>query len=133
MLIPFVLFVTIGTYSNLELNFKNKVLSTSQELGYENISNQEDAKLLTNEVLQNIEMTLSGDTSMDSYIVLWNPNLFMPRNGVTYNGNYYVRENWENDNLDKILLESKILVSNQNFDQPGIKKTKFKNYYFYTK
>ena len=133
LLIPVIVFFTIGIYSNLELNFKNKILSTSQELGYENISDQEDAKLLTNEVLNNIEMILSGDTSQDSYIVLWNPNLFMPRNGVTYNSNFYVRENWEHDNLDKILLRSQIFVTNQNFDQSGIKKTKFKNFYIYTK
>ena len=133
LLIPVIVFFTIGIYSNLELNFKNKILSSSQELGYENISHQEDAKLLTNEVLNNIEIILSGDTSRDSYIVLWNPNLFMPRNGVTYNSNFYVRENWENDNLDKILSRSQIFISYQNFDQPGINKTKFKNYYIYTK
>jgi len=133
LLIPFIVFFTIGIYSNLELNFKNKILSTSQELGYQNISDQEDAKLLINEVLNNIEMILSGDTSRDSYIVLWNPNLFMPRNGVTYNSNFYVRENWEHDNLDNILLRSQIFVTNQNFEQSGIKKTKFKNFYIYTK
>jgi len=134
LLLSFIfIFISFGTFSNLELNFENKLFAAPNNLGYQNIDNQEDAKLLVDEVIKTIETSLKEQEEQDSYVVFWNPNLFIPRNGVTYNANFYVRESWDNDNLNKILEEADFFVSDQEFNQQNIVKLKVENFYIYQK
>lgn len=132
ILISFVfLIITFGTYSNLEQNFQNKIFITPNNLGYENISNQNDVKSLIGEVVQKIDMIIKDNDNQNTYDVYWNPNLYIPRNGVTYFNKFYVRESWDNDNLSMILEKADFYVTNQEFEQPNIIRFKVKNLYIY--
>ena len=61
-------------------------------------------------VVESIEelYTLKGG---EYNLVLWDPSYGMPRNGVTYNSFFNVREKWDGNSLETILKKSDFYVS----------------------
>ena len=66
-------------------------------------------------------------------IVYWDPNLFIPRNGVTYDERFYIREYWDSREIIEILDYSDIYVTYENFQVDGINKKEVGNYILYYK
>ena len=69
--------------------------------------------------------------SKDKNIVYWNPNLFIPRNKVTYLSNFEVREYWGSENLEKILNEADFYVTNTDLYLDNVNKIKINNFYIF--
>ena len=65
--------------------------------------------------------------------VYWDPNLFIPRNGVTYYEDFYIREYWDSKEIDEILNESDIYVTYENIQIDGINKKEAGSYVLYYK
>lgn len=132
MFIPFYLFICLGIYSNLQSNMNARLFAPPQSLGYVDIENKEDAIKLVEDTISVIEKDLEKKDNDKIYIVLWDPNLYLPRNGVTYRGNFFVRENWVNEEIDELLNTAEYVVTYENLNVPGLKKVKVKNYYLYS-
>ena len=65
-------------------------------------------------------------------LVLWDPSLGMPRNKVTYNSFFYVRENWEGSDLEIILKKSDFYVTKEKIASENYKIYKVQDFYIYT-
>ena len=126
-------FLIIGNVSNISNHHKNKLFSANYKLGYEQINNEEQAVALVDKVLANIKQIYLENKSLGENKVYWNPNLFIPRNNVTYVDNFFVREYWGPDDLSIILSEADIYVTNEDLEPTNFKKIKVENYYIYYK
>ena len=80
-------------------------------LGYENVPNSVSAINQLNETVNVLERILLENNKKNT--VYWNPNLFIPRNGVTYNGDFYIRELWGVGELESLLDEDYVYVTNE--------------------
>tara|TARA_A100001015_G_scaffold49707_1_gene54840 strand:- start:751 stop:1077 length:327 start_codon:yes stop_codon:yes gene_type:complete len=66
-------------------------------------------------------------------VVYWDPSIGMPRNNVTYQGQFDVRENWEGHDLDYILEFSDFYVTKNDLNFDKYNKFTEKDYFIYTK
>lgn len=130
--IPFYLFICIGIYSNLNSNMNSRLFATPNNLGYTDIETKDEAIKLVNDTLTLIEEDLAKKSSNITNVVLWDPNLYLPRNGITYNSNFFVRENWNNQEINELLNIAEYVVTYENLNSSTFKKVKIKNYYIYT-
>ena len=130
-LIFVILFIVVGNISNMNTHYENKKFSANYKLGYEQIEDEQQAILLTDKVLLNVKKVYTENKYLDKKKVYWNPNLFIPRNNVTYIDNFYVREYWGPDDLDIILFEADIFVTNEEINLYEYKQIKVENYYIF--
>ena len=131
--ILFCLLLIIGNFSNIHSHHENKLFSANYKLGYTQITNEKEAIFLVDDVLNSIKELYLENESLDKNVVLWNPNLFIPRNKVTYFSNFFVREYWGQDDLNLILSEADIFVTNEPISSSGFKQLKVNNYYLFYK
>ena len=66
-------------------------------------------------------------------VVYWDPSIGMPRNNVTFQGQFDVRENWEGHDLDYILEFSDFYVTKNDLNSDKYNKFAEKDYFIYTK
>lgn len=133
LLIVFILMIVGGIVGNIDRHYSDKKFVANYELGYENISSPEDAILQIDLVINKLQELYEENAQFDKKLVFWNPNLFLPRQGVTYSNNFYVREQWVNGDIDEILLTSDFYVTNENIDSTNVKSQRISNYIIYFK
>jgi len=126
-----ILLLILGNLSNIQVHNENKSFQANYKLGYQQIENKDSAINLVNEIVKQIEIIYSEEESKDKNIVYWNPNLFIPRNKVTYLSNFEVREYWGSENLEKILNEADFYVTNTDLYLDNVNKIKINNYYIF--
>ena len=70
---------------------------------------------------------------MNKNLVYWHPDLITPRNKVTYNENFYVREYWGDKNKVNIAIEeADIFVTYTDYEiSDSIVKKNIENFYIY--
>lgn len=129
----FLLGLVIGNISNISEHYNNKVFIANYKLGYEEINTEEQALELVGEVLFRIKSIYQQEKLLDKNKVLWNPNLFIPRNEVTYIDHFYTREYWGPDDLNIILSEADVYVTNEDLPSLSFNKVNVKNYYLFYK
>ena len=100
-------------------------------LGYENIPNSATAINQLTETIDVLEGILYKNNKKST--VYWNPNLFIPRNGITYTGDFYIRELWGVGELESLLDEDYVYVTNEILSSKNIKQFKVFNYIIYYK
>jgi len=132
LIIILILLVLGGLVGNINRHYSDKKFVANYELGYENISSSEDAILQIDLVISKLQDLYEENPQFDKKLVFWNPNLFLPRQGVTYSNSFYVRENWSS-NIDEILLTSDFYVTNENIDSIDVKSESIGNYIIYFK
>jgi hypothetical protein len=132
LIIILILLVLGGLVGNINRHYSDKKFVANYELGYENISSSEDAILQIDLVINKLQDLYEENPQFDKKLVFWNPNLFLPRQGVTYSNTFYVRENW-GSNIDEILLTSDFYVTNENIDSINVKSESIGNYIIYFK
>ncbi len=132
LIIILILLVLGGLVGNINRHYSDKKFVANYELGYENISSSEDAILQIDLVISKLQDLYEENPQFDKKLVFWNPNLFLPRQGVTYSNSFYVRENW-GSNIDEILLTSDFYVTNENIDSINVKSESIGNYIIYFK
>lgn len=125
-----ILFLFLGFASNLSTFNKEKNFTANFKAGYENIISESDAINLVEEVLLEVEK-IYIEKDYENSIVYWDPELFIPRNKVTYDKNFYVREFWGNQN--EVFENANIFVTNKNLNFEGVSRKKVKNYIIYFK
>ena len=132
LIIILILLVLGGLVGNINRHYSDKKFVANYELGYENISSSEDAILQIDLVINKLQDLYEENPQFDKKLVFWNPNLFLPRQGVTYSNSFYVRESW-GGNIDEILLTSDFYVTNENIDSINVKSESIGNYIIYFK
>ena len=129
----FILIIIAGVVGNINRHYADKKFVANYELGYENISSPEDAILQIDLVINKLQDLYKENDQFDKKLVFWNPNLFLPRQGVTYFNNFYVREQWSSSNIEEILLTGDFYVTNENIDSIYLKSESIGNYIIYFK
>lgn len=124
-----------GLFSNAARHIEDKNFNANYRFGYTDIYTPEDAKKLTDSVVFEIINIYKFNPSLSKNLVGWHPDLFVPRNGVTYNDNFYIREYWgSKDNVDEALTDYDIFVTYTDYKVDElIKKRKIQNIYIYFK
>ena len=140
------IFILIGIFYYLNKYSKNKYLVQLIFLmilvpnGFIKINSSIDAKSpypsedINNipEVIQEIE-TLYKTRSENYNLVFWDPSFGMPRNKVTYNSFFDVRENWEGHELDYILENSDFYVTKNEIKSERYNSYKVQDYFIYSR
>ncbi len=122
-----------GSFSNISKFNSDVIFTANSRYGYESINNQDDAKELVNNVIISIETIYSENSHLNTKLVNWHPDLFLPRNGVTYNSTFFVREYWgEKDFVEDAFTNSDIYVTYSNYQVGNsVEKIKIENFYIY--
>ncbi len=126
-----IIFLTLGLFSNINEHLNSKVFTANYKYDYENIFTEEDAIRLVDNVVLNISNLYEEKNDEILNKVFWNPNMFIPRNKVTYFNDFYVREYWDSLPLEEILSQADFFVTNEEFD--NFKYVKVANYFIYFK
>ncbi len=131
--IVLVFFISMGIFSNIERFNAEKTFNANYRYGYTNIDNENDAILLVNNILFEIRNIYSNNETLKKELVYWHPDLFVPRNGVTYNDSFFVREYWgSKDYPSDALSEADIFVTYTDYQLlDSIEKLKIENIYIY--
>tara|TARA_B100001996_G_scaffold380073_1_gene366873 strand:+ start:29 stop:1561 length:1533 start_codon:yes stop_codon:yes gene_type:complete len=135
-LIPIVLisiFAVIGNFSNIDRFLNDKTFNMNDRLDYVSVETQEDAEVLVARVVDKIKLIYEENEHLNKNKVYWHPDLITPRNKVTYNENFYVREYWGNkDRVNFAIEEGDIFVTYTNYETSDlIMKTNIENFYIY--
>ncbi len=139
------IFLFIGLLSLLS-NKKNSSIFllvfylTIVPLGLFRISQQIDSKSsIPNDDFKNIPSVIEHienkykELDNPINIVLWDPSYGMPRNNVTYESFFDVRENWEDQNLIAILNKADFFVTKDEKNFDGIIYHKIGDFFVYQK
>lgn len=123
----------VGNISNLDRYLNDTQYRANDRLAYVDIETVEDAEDLVNEVINEIKIIYSLNDYLDKKIVFWHPELLLPRNRVTYNDDFFVREYWGNkDVVDYALEESDIFVTFSDYKvESSVTKIQVRNFYIY--
>ena len=135
-LIPIILisiFAVIGNFSNIDRFLNDKTFNMNDRLDYVSVETQEDAEVLVARVVDKIKLIYEENEHLNKNKVYWHPDLITPRNKVTYNENFYVREYWGNkDKVNFAIEEGDIFVTYTNYETSDfIMKTNIENFYIY--
>jgi len=127
-----ILFVSIGIFSNLNRHIADKNFNANSRYGYENIYSETDAIRLVDKVLVEI-IEIYKNKNFTKNIVAWHPDLFLPRNKVSYSENFFVREYWgSKDSADLALLDYDVFVTYTNYNvNNSIVKVQVENLFIY--
>ena len=105
----------------------------NERLDYVDVVTQKDAENLVNEVINEIKLIYEKNDHLNKNLVYWHPDLITPRNKVTYNEEFYVREYWGNkDEVSFAIEEADIFVTYTDYTiTDNVVKTQIKNFYIY--
>ena len=135
-ILPIIIILTLGIIGNLS-NFSKFTsdirFNANDRYGYESIEDPSDAKNLVDKVIQSIERIYESNENLNRNLVYWHPDLFVPRNDVTYNSKFYVREYWgDKTYVDSAINEADIYVTYTDYEISNkINKIKIENIYIY--
>tara|TARA_B100000902_G_C27285255_1_gene904045 strand:- start:202 stop:1728 length:1527 start_codon:yes stop_codon:yes gene_type:complete len=134
LIIFFLMFISIfGLTNNLYEHNKEKAFTANHDYGYAGIVTVDEAIDGINKTVAEIKKIYTSNENLKFEIVYWDPNLFIPRNGVTYDEKFYIREYWDSREIIEILDYSDIYVTYENFQVDGINKKEIGNYILYYK
>ena len=127
--------VSIGIYSNVERHLAEKTFNANSRYGYENIYTEKDAIDLVNKVVDKISILYANNENLKKGIVAWHPDLFIPRNKVTYQKSFQVREYWgSKDSPIEALEDYDVFVTYTNYQVDSyIEKIQIENIYIFYK
>lgn len=133
----FIIFVISGAFSNYERFIAEKTFNANDRYGYTNLDNEVDATKLVDNVIGTINNIYKNNKNLNKNLVYWHPDLFLPRNGVTYNESFFVREYWgSKDKPSDALIEADIFVTYtdyQDYDSTSVEKKNIQNIFIYYK
>ena len=132
-LFMFIVFSAVGNISNLNDFNNQKIFTANSSYGYENINKPEDAINQINEIHKIIENIYVDNEQLNNSLVYWHPNLYYPRNKVTYENTYFVRDYWgSKDNPLSALENADIFVTYTIYENiNGLEVRNFENIYIY--
>ena len=137
MTFVFLTFVLLGAFSNYERFVAEKTFNANDRYGYTNIDNEIDAIMLVDKIIEEINDIYENNEDLNKNLVYWHPDLFVPRNGITYNELFFVREYWgSKDRPSDALIESDIFVTYtdyENYESESIEKKSIQNIFLYFK
>ncbi len=128
-----IFFGIIGSFTNITKFMSDVNFDANSRYGYESISDQNDAKVLVDDVIKSLEFIYSENFHLNKNLVYWHPDLFVPRNRVTYDSSFFVREYWgEKDFVETAITDADIYVTYTDYEVgDSIEKRKIKNIYIY--
>ena len=110
-IIIILVFGVVGNVSNFSRFSSDVRFDANERYGYESIQDPGDAKDLLDKVIYSIEEIYESNIYLDKNLVYWHPDLFVPRNGVTYKSQFFVREYWgDKDSVESAINEADIYV-----------------------
>ena len=122
-----------GLANNLFEHNKEKKFIPNHEYGYAGIISVDEAINGVDKTVDEIKKIYMSNENLNFKTVYWNPNLFIPRNGVTYNEDFFIREYWDSKEINEILNESDIYVTYENIQIDGVNKKEVGSYILYYK
>ena len=134
LLYSFLIINLLGAQSNSYL-YRTKKFRANGDYGYQGIDSPVIAEKQIQEIIRIIENIYKNNNQLNNNLVYWNPNLFMPRNHVTYESFFYIREYWGNKDSPIYALEdSDIFVTYTKYDKTeNVSVYQFENIYIYVK
>ena len=128
-----ILFASIGNISNMDRFLNDKTFNMNDRLNYVSVETQDDAQKLIDKIIIEIKSIYKENQHLNKNLVYWHPDLITPRNKVTYNENFYVREYWGDKNTVYIAIEeSDIFVTYTDYEiSDSIVKKNIENFYIY--
>ena len=127
-------FGVVGNVSNFS-RFSNDVrFDANERYGYESIQDPGDARDLLGKVIHSIEEMYESNKYLDKNLVYWHPDLFVPRNGVTYESEFFVREYWgDKDFVESAINEADVYVTYTDYEvSNNVNKIKIENIFIYS-
>ena len=123
----------LGNFTNIERFNKDVEFNPNYRYGYESINNVSDAEKLVNKIIDELNLIYNSNNHLDKKLVYWHPDLYMPRNNVTYIGSFFVREYWGNkESVDFAINNADIFVTYTDYEIPeNVNKSKIENYFIY--
>ena len=82
----------LGAQSNSFIFIEQKKFRANGDYGYQGIDSPVVAEKQIQKIIQIIENIYKNNDQLNNNLVYWNPNLFMPRNHVTYES-FFILEN----------------------------------------
>ena len=127
------LFALVGNISNMDRYLNDTTFFMNERLDYVDVITQKDAENLVNEVVNEIKLIYEKNNHLNKNLVYWHPDLIMPRNKVTYDEEFYVREYWgDKDKVSFAIEEADVLVTYTDYTiTDNVVKTQIKNFYIY--
>ena len=101
-----IIFSLFGFVSNISNSIEQKKFTANSRIGYVGIESVDDVVSQINRVHSVIETLYVQNDHLTSNIIYWHPDLFIPRNKVTYDSFYYVREYWGSKDSPLSALEN---------------------------
>lgn len=101
-----IIFSLFGFVSNISNSIEQKKFTANSRFGYVGIESVDDVVSQINRVHSVIETLYVQNDHLTSNIIYWHPDLFIPRNKVTYDSFYYVREYWGSKDSPLSALEN---------------------------
>ncbi len=135
-ILPMIIILAFGIIGNLS-NFSRFTsdirFDANDRYGYESIVEPGDAKNLVDKVIQSVEKIYDSNEHLNQNLVFWHPDLFVPRNKVTYESKFFVREYWGDKNfVDSAIREADIYVTYTDYEVSNkINKIKIENIFIY--
>jgi len=124
---------TTGNFTNINKFLSDTTFNANTRYGYTSVATVNDAEILITKIIKEIKLVYKANPSLDKNLVYWHPDLFTPRNRVTYNDTFFVREYWGNkDSVESAIKEADIYVTYTNYQvSDSITKLKVENFYLY--
>lgn len=133
-IIIILVFGVVGNVSNFS-RFSNDVrFDANERYGYQSIQDPGDARDLLDRVIYSIEEIYDSNVHLDKNLVYWHPDLFVPRNGVTYKSEFFVREYWgDKDFVESAINEADVYVTYTDYEVSNkVNKIKIENIFIYS-
>ena len=126
-------FGIIGNLTNLDRFLNDTQFNANVRYGYEDVATVTDAEELVSSVVSELKEIYSQNPHLTKNLVTWHPDLFLPRNRVTYSDNFFVREYWGNkETVYFAINEADIYVTYTDYEvEETVSKSKIKNYFIY--
>lgn len=126
-------FGIIGNLTNLDRFLNDTQFNANVRYGYEDVATVTDAEELVSSVVSELKAIYSLNPHLKKNLVNWHPDLFLPRNRVTFSDNFFVREYWGNkETVYFAINEADIYVTYTDYEvEETVSKSKIKNYFIY--
>jgi hypothetical protein len=123
----------MGNMTNIEKFLNDTEFNANYRYGYENIITVSDAEELVSSVVNELKLIYGLNPHLEKDLVYWHPDLFLPRNKVTFNDKFFVREYWGNkETVNFAIDEADIYVTYTDYKvTKSVSKSKIENYFIY--
>ena len=130
-----IVFSLFGSVSNISNLIEQKKFNANSRYGYVGIESVEDVVSQINNVHSIIKTLYIQNDHLTTNVIYWHPDLFIPRNKVTYDSFYYVREYWGSKDSPLSALENAdMFVTYSDYGVGiGYKVFQIENLYIYLK